>query len=113
MVGGSEAFIETLIRLKSSDSRMWMWPSAALTMAATWVGAAIRTMRQLASLGRAISLGVALTSRVSALVIDGTTISAAPPMTTLPTRTGTDLRRGLMASSQQIVICHQPDQTKQ
>src|SRR6202022_3319921 len=35
MVGGSEAFIETLIRLKSSDSRMWMWPSAALTMAVT------------------------------------------------------------------------------
>src|SRR5256714_1513117 len=86
---------------------------STIASAASLVGTAIRTMRNFASLGRAFSLRVALTSRVSALVIDCTTISAAPPMTTLPTRTGTDLRRGLMASSQQIVICHQPDQTKQ
>src|SRR5438105_12932272 len=86
---------------------------ATMARAASLVGTATRTMRQFASLSRAISLRVALTSRVSALVIDCTTISAAPPMTTLPTRTGTDLRRGLMASSQQVVICHQPDPTKQ
>src|ERR1700716_944018 len=96
MIGSGEAFlISTIAR------------------AASLVGTATRTMRQFASLRRAISLSVALTSRVSALVIDCTTISAAPPMTTLPTRTGTDLRRAFMASSQQIVICHQPDQTKQ
>src|SRR2546430_13028960 len=87
--------------------------SARRARAASLVGTATRTMRQFASLRREISLRVALTSRVSALVIDCTTISAAPPMTTLPTRTGTDLRRGLMASSQQIVICHQSDQAKQ
>src|SRR5207244_9580312 len=86
---------------------------STMARAASLVGTATRTMRQFASLRRAISLRVALTSRVSALVIDCTTISAAPPMTTSPTRTGTDLRRGLMASSQQIVICHQSDQTKQ
>src|SRR5437588_7118756 len=86
---------------------------STMARAASLVGTATRTMRQFASLRRAISLRVALTSRVSALVIDCTTISAAPPMTTLPTRTGTDLRRGFMASSQQIVICHQADQTKQ
>src|SRR5712691_5796833 len=86
---------------------------STIATAASLVGTATRTMRQFASLRRAISLSVALTSRVSALVIDCTTISAAPPMTTSPTRTGTDLRRAFMASSQQIVICHQPDQTKQ
>src|SRR5438309_7735633 len=86
---------------------------STMARAASLVGTATRTMRQFASLRRAISLRVALTSRVSALVIDCTTISAAPPMTTLPTRTGTDLRRGFMASSQQIVICHQADQPKQ
>src|SRR6267378_3318503 len=80
---------------------------------ASLVGTATRTMRQFASFRRAISFSVALTSRVSDLVIDCTTISAAPPMTTSPTRTGTDLRRALMASSQQIVICHQTDQSKQ
>src|SRR4030088_2806407 len=86
---------------------------STIAMAASLVGTATRTMREFASLRRAISLSVALTSRVSALVIDCTTISAAPPMTTSPTRTGTDLRRVFMASSQQIVICHQPDQSKQ
>src|SRR5437879_6708701 len=95
MIGNGEAFlISTIAR------------------AASLVGTATRTMRQFASLRRAISLSVALTSRVSALVIDCTTISAAPPMTTLPTRTGTDLRRGFMASPQQVVICHESDQTK-
>src|SRR5256884_1287471 len=86
---------------------------STIACAASLVGTATRTMRQFASLRRAISLSVALTSRVSALVMDCTTISAAPPMTTSPTRTGTDLRRALMASSQHIVICHEPDQTKQ
>src|SRR4030088_1582372 len=86
---------------------------STIAMAASLVGTATRTMREFASLRRAISLSVALTSRVSALVIDCTTISAAPPMTTSPTRTGTDLRRCFMISSQQIVICHQPDQPKQ
>src|ERR1700730_3632204 len=84
-----------------------------IAWAASLVGTATRTMRQLASLRRPISFSVALTSRVSALVIDCTTISAAPPITTSPTRTGTDLRRGLMASPQQIVICHKSDQPKQ
>src|ERR1700738_4401148 len=86
---------------------------STIASAASLVGTATRTMRQFASFRRAISLSVALTSRVSALVIDCTTISAAPPMTTSPTRTGTDLRRGLMASPQQIVICHKSDQPKQ
>src|ERR1700730_5565824 len=96
MIGSGEAFlISTIAR------------------AASLVGTATRTILQFASFRRAISLSVALTSRVSALVIDCTTISAAPPMTTSPTRTGTDLRRAFMASSQQIVICHQTDQTKQ
>src|SRR3981081_2725774 len=86
---------------------------STIARAASLVGTATRTMRQFASLRRAISLSVALTSRVSALVIDWTTISAAPPMTTSPTRTGTDLRRVLMTSSQHIVICHETDQPKQ
>src|SRR5437868_2717398 len=86
---------------------------STIACAASRVGTATRTMRQLASLRRAISLSVAFTSRVSAFVIDCTTISAAPPITTSPTRTGTDLRRGLMASSQHIVICHKSDQAKQ
>src|ERR1700716_2973004 len=96
MIGNGEPFLISII-----------------ACAASRVGTATRTIRQFASLRRAISLRVALTSRVSALVIDCTTISAAPPITTLPTRTGTDLRRVLMASSQHIVICHQADQTKQ
>src|ERR1700687_4635393 len=86
---------------------------STIARAASLVGTATRTMRQFASLRRAISLSVPLTARVSALVIDCTTISAAPPMTTSPTRTGTDLRRVFMASSQHIVICHSPDQSKQ
>src|SRR2546423_9892493 len=86
---------------------------STIAWAASRVGTATRTMRQFASFSRAISFRVAWTSRVSAFVIDCTTISAAPPMTTSPTRTGTDLRRGLMASSQQIVICHKSDQPKQ
>src|SRR2546421_11904724 len=81
--------------------------------AASLVGTATRTMRQLAYCRRVISLRVAFTSRVSAFVIDCTTISAAPPITTSPTRTGMDLRRALMPSSQHIVICHEPDQCKQ
>src|SRR6266851_4458490 len=96
MIGSGEAFLISII-----------------ARAASLVGTATRTMRQFASLRRAISLSVALTSRVSALVIDCTTISAAPPMTTSPTRTGIDLRRAFMSSSQQIVICHQSDQPKQ
>src|SRR6202022_183608 len=86
---------------------------STIACAASLVGTATRTIRQFASLRRAISLSVALTSRVSAFVMDCTTISAAPPTTTSPTRTGTDLRRVLMASSQHIVICHEPDQSKQ
>src|SRR5213080_4910643 len=86
---------------------------STIAWAASLVGTATRTMRQLASFRRAISLSVAFTSRVSDLVMDCTTISAAPPMTTSPTRTGTDLRRALMTSSQHIVICHESDQSKQ
>src|SRR2546430_13477747 len=86
---------------------------STIACAASLVGTATRTMRQFTSLRRAISLSVALTSRVSALVMDCTTISAAPPMMTSPTRTGTDLRRALTASSQHIVICHKSDQPKQ
>src|SRR2546430_16076823 len=86
---------------------------STIASAASLVGTAIRTMRQLASLRRAISLRVAFTSRVSDFVIDCTTISAAPPITTSPTRTGTDLRRALITSSQHIVICHESDQSKQ
>src|SRR5256885_7669742 len=96
MIGSGEAFLISTI-----------------ACAASLVGTATRTMRQLASFRRAISLSVAFTSRVSALVIDCTTISAAPPITTSPTRTGTDLRRALMTSSQHIVICHESDQSKQ
>src|SRR5207245_5611531 len=96
MIGSGEPFLISII-----------------ACAASLVGTATRTMRQLASFRRAISFSVALTSRVSALVMDWTTISAAPPITTSPTRTGTDLRRALMASSQHIVICHQTDQSKQ
>src|ERR1700693_458617 len=96
MIGSGEPFLISII-----------------ACAASLVGTATRTILQFASLRRAISLSVALTSRVSALVMDCTTISAAPPITTSPTRTGTDLRRALMASSQHIVICHKPDQSKQ
>src|SRR5713101_2140660 len=96
MIGSGEPFLISII-----------------ACAASFVGTPTRTIRQFASLRRAISLSVALTSRVSALVMDWTTISAAPPMTTSPTRTGTDLRRVLMTSSQHIVICHQSDQSKQ
>src|SRR5947209_18078672 len=96
MIGSGEAFLISTIA----------W-------AASLVGTATRTIRQFASFSRLISFSVALTSRVSALVIDWTTISAAPPITTSPTRTGTDLRRALMASSQHIVICHKSDQRKQ
>src|SRR5437867_6851359 len=86
---------------------------STIACAASRVGTATRTMRQLASFRRAISLSVAFTSRVSDFVMDCTTISAAPPMTTSPTRTGTDLRRALMTSSQHIVICHESDQSKE
>src|SRR5207245_9080275 len=86
---------------------------STIARAASLVGTATRTMRQFASLSRAISFRVALTSRVSALVIDCTTISAAPPITTSPTLTGIDWRRGLMAASQHIVIRHKSAQTKQ
>src|SRR6202011_2762663 len=96
MIGNGEPFLISIIA----------W-------AASLVGTATRTIRQFASLRRAISLSVALTSRVAALVLDCTTLSAAPPRTTSPTRTGTDLRRALMASSQHIVICHKSDQSKQ
>src|SRR5438309_11861167 len=96
MIGSGEAFLISTIA----------W-------AASLVGTATRTIRQFASFSRLISFSVALTSRVSALVIDWTTISAAPPITTSPTRTGTDLRRALMASSQHIVICHKSDHSKQ
>src|SRR5260370_8555370 len=96
MIGSGEAFLMSII-----------------ARAASLVGTATRTMRQFASLRRAISLSVALTSRVSALVIDCTTISATPPMTTSPTRTGIDLRRFFIPSSQQIVIFHLPWQPEQ
>src|ERR1700682_1461681 len=96
MIGNGEPFLISIIA----------W-------AASLVGTATRTIRQFASLRRAISLSVALTSRVSALVMDCTTISAAPPMTTSPTRTGTDLRRGLMSSSHHIGLCSDTDRRKQ
>src|SRR5438874_2649088 len=86
---------------------------STIACAASLVGTATRTMRQLASFRRAISLSVAFTSRVSDFVMDCTTISAAPPITTSPTRTGMDLRRALMTSPQHIVICHESDQSKQ
>src|SRR5438270_2963318 len=71
---------------------------STMAWAASRVGTATRTIRQLASFRRAISLRVALTSRVSALVIDWTTISAAPPTTTSPIRTGIDFRLGLIST---------------
>src|SRR5437588_12909795 len=64
-----------------------------MAWAASFVGTATLTIRQLASLRRAISSSVALTSRVSDLHIDWTTISAAPPTTTLAAGTGPPLRR--------------------
>src|SRR5437667_214157 len=78
---------------------MWIWPSAAFTMAVTTSSVGLRTPA--ASFGRPRNDPA------------WTTISAAPPITTSPTRTGTDLRRALMASSQHIVICHKSDQSKQ
>src|SRR2546423_15192248 len=96
MIGSGEAFLISTIA----------W-------AASLVGTAIRTIRQFASFKREISLSVALTSRVSALVMDCTTISAAPPMTTSPTRTGTDLRRAIIASSQHTVGITQPHPRQQ
>src|SRR5205814_9092701 len=83
-----------------------------IACAASRVGTATRTTRQSASLRRAISFRVAFTFRVSALVIDCTTISAAPPITTSPTRTGTDLRRALI-STHRYMSQVQSDQTRE
>src|SRR5579864_5208602 len=60
--------------------------------AASWSGTAGRTISQPASLSSWIWRSVAFTSRVSVLVMVCTAIGAAPPMTTLPTFTGIDLR---------------------
>src|ERR1700737_408309 len=61
--------------------------------AASWSGTAGRTISQPASLSSWIWRSVALTSRVSVLVIVWTAMGAAPPMTTPPTLTGIALRR--------------------
>src|ERR1700682_6457304 len=61
--------------------------------AASWSGTAGRTISQPASFSSWIWRNVALTSRVSVLVMVCTAIGAAPPTTTPPTLTGIDLRR--------------------
>src|SRR5205807_8416132 len=61
--------------------------------AASRSGTAGRTISQPDSLSAWIWRSVALTSRVSVLVMVWTAIGAAPPMTTPPTLTGMDLRR--------------------
>src|SRR3982074_881335 len=61
--------------------------------AASRSGTAGRTISQPASFSSWIWRKVALTSRVSVLVIVCTAMGAAPPMTTPPTLTGIDLRR--------------------
>src|SRR5437763_2696653 len=66
--------------------------------AASRSGTAGRTISQPASFSLAICSRVALTSRVSVLVMVWTAIGAAPPMTTSPTRTGTEYRRLLSVS---------------
>src|SRR6185437_7847904 len=61
--------------------------------AASWSGTAGRTISQPTSFSSWIWRRVALTSRVSVLVMVWTAIGAAPPITTPPTLTGMDLRR--------------------
>src|SRR4030088_3610118 len=61
--------------------------------AASRSGTAGRTISQPASFSSWICRSVALTSRVSVLVMVCTAMGAAPPMTTPPTLTGIDLRR--------------------
>ena len=58
--------------------------------AASRSGTAGLTISQPASFSLWICSSVALTSRVSVLVMVWTAIGAAPPMTTSPTRTGTE-----------------------
>src|SRR5438046_2079701 len=65
--------------------------------AASRSGTAGRTISQPASFSSWIWRSVALTSRVSVLVIVCTAIGAAPPMTTPPTLTGIALRRVTIA----------------
>src|SRR3977135_579848 len=60
--------------------------------AAWWWGPAARSRAQPASARAAIWFSVALTSRVSVLVMVWTAIGAAPPTTTSPTRTGIEYR---------------------
>src|SRR5712691_4292715 len=61
--------------------------------AASWSGTAGLTISHPASLSSWICRSVALTSRVSVLVMVCTAMGAAPPMTTPPTLTGIDFRR--------------------
>src|SRR5712692_11154847 len=84
-----------------------------MASAASRVGTATRTIRQSRSFNRAISSRVAGASRVSALVMDCTTMGAAPPTMTSPTRTGWHLRLGLMPSPEHVVESHQRDEPKQ
>src|SRR6266852_901120 len=67
--------------------------------AASWSGTAGRTISQPASFSSWIWRSVALTSRVSVLVIVCTAIGAAPPTTTPPTLTGIDFRRGTIRAA--------------
>src|ERR1700746_2097739 len=62
--------------------------------AASLSGTAGRTISQPDSLSSWIWRSVALTSRVSVLVMVWTAIGAAPPITTPPTLTGIDFLRG-------------------
>src|SRR5581483_11305113 len=67
--------------------------------AASWSGTAGLTSSQPASFSSWIWRSVALTSRVSVLVIVCTAMGAAPPMTTPPTLTGIALRLVTMLTS--------------
>src|SRR6267143_492876 len=84
-----------------------------MASAASLVGTATRTIRQSTSFNRAISSRVAVASRVSALVMDCTTMGAAPPTMTSPTRTGWHLRLGLMPSPEHVVEGYQRDEPEQ
>src|SRR5207302_7781031 len=84
-----------------------------MASAASRVGTATRTILQSTSFSRAISLSVALTSRVSALVIDWTTMGAAPPTITSPTRTGWHFRLALMASPEHVVVRYEGDKPEE
>src|ERR1700756_5740641 len=87
-------------------SRSLMCGTAA---AASLRSTVTRTSSEPARASAATCATVALTSAVSVLVIDCTTIGAAPPTVTPPTSTATDWRRSLGAASLiAALLCGKP-----